>query len=263
MTESFLGREDRALDRRLRPELPGILAWALQGLDRLVRNGKFTVPSSSDDATNLMMDLASPVSAFVRERCRRSLSEDVSRDELYDAWKTWAEDNGHRAGAKSTFGRDIRAVVPEVKVTQPRTGDGRARMYVGIALLPVPPVPSSESAVQEANPSDALSGSSCVAPVQEEFPESAGTGRTAPSGAANGQIAGRGTGGTGKSAFKAVPGGLTERSPGQTDRMKQAVAKANSTAGQRCGACQTELETPQSLAAGLCAECRVTGKQPA
>lgn len=134
MTTSFLGREDRALDNRLRAELPGILAWALEGLDRLARNGRFTVPASSSDATALMMDLASPVSAFVRECCIRGPSEEVGRDALYDAWKVWAEDNGHRAGAKTTFGRDLRAVVPEVKVTQPRTDEGRLRLYAGIAL---------------------------------------------------------------------------------------------------------------------------------
>lgn len=261
MTESFLGREDRALDRRLRGELPGILAWALQGLDRLVRTGRFTVPSSSDDATNLMMDLASPVSAFVRERCRRGPSEDVSRDGLYDAWKVWAEDNGHRAGAKSTFGRDVRAVVPEVKVTQPRTGDGRARMYAGIGLLPVPPVPSSESAGQGESQSDIYSEPSCAAPAQEELPQPGGTGCGAPMDAAKPQVNGYGTGGTGKSAFKAVPGGLTERSPGQTDRMKQALANARSASAERCGACETNLETPESIAVGLCAECRISGRQ--
>jgi putative DNA primase/helicase len=105
MTNSFLGREDRTLDDRLRAELPGILSWALGGLDRLTRTGKFTVPGSSHDAANLMMDLASPVSAFVREHCVRSSNEDVLADHLYDAWKRWAEDNGHKWGAKSTFGR--------------------------------------------------------------------------------------------------------------------------------------------------------------
>jgi putative DNA primase/helicase len=263
MTESFLGREDRALDKRLRGELPGILTWALQGLDRLIRNNRFTVPSSSDDATNLMMDLASPVSAFVRERCRRGPSEDVSRDGLYDAWKAWAEDNGHRAGEKSTFGRDIRAVVPEAKVTQPRTGDGRARMYVGIGLLPVPPVPGSESAGQGESRGDTFSEPSYAASVQEELPEPGGTGCVTPVDAVKPQVNGCGTGGTGKSAFKAVPGGLTERSPGQTDRMKQALAKASSASVQRCGACETELEAPESIAAGLCAECRISGRHPA
>jgi putative DNA primase/helicase len=260
MTESFLGREDRALDLRLRAELPGILAWALQGLDRLVHNGRFTVPSSSDDATNLMMDLASPVSAFVRERCRRGPSEDVSRDRLYDAWKVWSEDNGHRAGAKSTFGRDIRAVVPEVKVTQPTIGAGRVRMYVGIGLLPVHPVQGNEPAGQNGNRDDGPSDSSCAVPTQEELPEPGCTGCGAAFDESNPQLNGYCTRCTGRSGFKAAPGALTEQSPGQTDRMKRALAMATVPA-KRCDHCATELESAESIDAGLCRECRFAGMQ--
>jgi hypothetical protein len=54
--------------------------WALEGLDRLVRNGRFTVPGASADAANLMMDLASPMSAFVRDRCVRDVNAIVERD---------------------------------------------------------------------------------------------------------------------------------------------------------------------------------------
>jgi putative DNA primase/helicase len=134
MTESFLGREDLTLEPRLRPELPAILGWALEGLDRLTTNGRFTEPQSSRDAASLMMDMASPVSAFVRERCIRASSESVLVDDIYSAWKTWAEQNGHPHEAKSTFGRDLRAAVPELKLTQPRTGEGRERRYQGLSL---------------------------------------------------------------------------------------------------------------------------------
>ncbi len=263
MTESFLGREDRALDKRLCNELPGILTWALQGLDRLVRNGRFTVPASSDDATNLMMDLASPVSAFVRERCRRGPNEDVSRDGLYDAWKAWTEDNGHRAGAKSTFGRDIRAVVPEVKVIQPRIDGKQLRYYTGIGLLPVSPVSAGETTAQgcKAEPNhDAPTV--CQAGPEDRLPLP-DTSNPASIVAENPQVIGADTGDTGKSAFKAVPGGLTDRSPGQTARMKKALAKASSASVPRCGACETALENPDSLAAGLCAECRISGRPSA
>lgn len=136
MTNSFLGREDRTLDDRLRAELPGILNWSLQGMDRLNANGKFTVPSSSEDAAALMMDLASPVSAFVRDCCERTPGARVHRDELYEAWKRWAEDNGHESGAKSTFGRNLRAVVPELRDFQKRSslGNKMDRYYARIAL---------------------------------------------------------------------------------------------------------------------------------
>jgi putative DNA primase/helicase len=144
MTESFLGREDRTLDVRLTDELPGILNWALEALDRLTRNGWFTVPDSSEDAANLMMDLASPVSAFVRDCCVRKPEASVPRDRLYDVWKSWTEDNGHQAGAKSTFGRNLHAVVPEVKVIHRRLGGSRVRYYTHIGLQPVPPVPPDD-----------------------------------------------------------------------------------------------------------------------
>ena len=156
MTESFLGREDPTLDTRLAVELPGILLWALEGLDRLVHNGRFTVPGSSRDAANLMMDLASPMSAFVRDCCVRGHNESVAKDSLYRAWKTWADVNGHRAGAKSTFGRDLRSVVPDLKESQHGGREQRAWHYDGIsvdsealnALLPVYPVHGGKPAAR-------------------------------------------------------------------------------------------------------------------
>ncbi len=134
MTESFLGREDRELDDKLRPELAGILSWALEGLDRLTRNGRFTTPGSSEDAIALMMDLASPMSAFVRDCCERDIDATVSCDNLYHAWQGWAEENGHRAGAKSTVGRDLRAVVPELRIEKHRVDGRLVRYYTRIGL---------------------------------------------------------------------------------------------------------------------------------
>ncbi|HYL40179.1 MAG TPA: phage/plasmid primase, P4 family, partial [Candidatus Binatus sp.] len=67
--ESWLGREDHGLESALAEELPGILNWALEGLDRLAAQGRFTRPASTDEAIIAIQDLASPVAAFVREQC--------------------------------------------------------------------------------------------------------------------------------------------------------------------------------------------------
>jgi putative DNA primase/helicase len=98
---------------------------------------------------NLMADLASPVSAFVRDCCARRPDARILRDDLYAAWKDWAERNGHRAGAKSTFGRDLRAVVPELGQTQPRIGGRQVWFYTHIGLAPVSPVSDDEDAGQD------------------------------------------------------------------------------------------------------------------
>jgi putative DNA primase/helicase len=132
MTESFLGRENHKLTAQLLPELPGILSWSLDGLDRLARNGTLTSPQSSTDAIVALHDLVSPTSAFVRDKCVRG--GDIAVATLFAAWKEWAELNGHRAGNSATFGRNLRAVVPVLGMSQPRDGDARERRYVGITL---------------------------------------------------------------------------------------------------------------------------------
>lgn len=136
MAESFLGRENTRLTADLLGELPGILSWALDGLDRLTRQGALTEPASSADAIVALQDLVSPVSAFVRDRCRRGGEVPVA--DLFAEWKSWCEDNGHKAGSAQTLGRDLRAVVPALRVAQPRDESGRQsqRHYIGISLKP-------------------------------------------------------------------------------------------------------------------------------
>lgn len=135
-TKSFLHKEDRTLDRRLNAELTGILLWALEGLDRLTRNGVFTVPQSSDEATNLMADMVSPVSAFLRDRTTVKADGEIEREQLFAAWRCWASENGHYSGSQASFGRDLHAAAPYVKTVNKRIGGGkRTRHYIGLVLL--------------------------------------------------------------------------------------------------------------------------------
>ncbi len=136
LSRSWLGKEDHTLEQRLQGELPGILNWALAGLERLtVANGnRFTPLASADEAITTMRDLASPVAAFVRERCKVGADKEVPVDDLYAAYKTWAAENEQPKATKHVFGRDLRAAVPGVKKSRPRDPEGRSFVYNGIAL---------------------------------------------------------------------------------------------------------------------------------
>ncbi len=133
LAHSWLGRENSALTDELLLDLPGILNWSLDGLDRLVRTDRFSEPASSSDAIVALQDLVSPVAAFVRDRCVVG-PHDSACDEVYAAWKSWAEDNGQRPGSVQTFGRDLRAVVPGLRTIRPRVGDERERRFLGLRL---------------------------------------------------------------------------------------------------------------------------------
>ena len=134
-TRSWLGKEDHELERELHKELTGILNWSLAGLSRLANGNRFTRPPSAEEAIIAMRDLASPVAAFVRERCRVDAGGEITVEELYAAYRSWCEDNGHAKPTKQNFGRDLRAAVPSVSVKRGREGEARFRVYSGISLM--------------------------------------------------------------------------------------------------------------------------------
>jgi putative DNA primase/helicase len=134
LTRSWLGEEDTTLTGELLGELAGILRWALDGLDRLASTGRFTEPASSADAILALQDLVSPMAAFVRDHCTIGIGRQVPVTELYAQWKTWCEDNGRKPSSIQIFGRDLRPVVPRLRVAQSRDGETRERCYVGLAL---------------------------------------------------------------------------------------------------------------------------------
>jgi putative DNA primase/helicase len=116
MTESFLGREDIGLANRLMGELPGILNWGLEGLDWLVKNGKFTVDPGAAEIIEQMTALASPMHTYVREKCDTGQGDlfEVLTTALYYDHSLWRKANGHKPIASNTFGASLRAAFPHI-----------------------------------------------------------------------------------------------------------------------------------------------------
>jgi putative DNA primase/helicase len=133
LTQSWLGRENENLTNELLTELPAILNWALEGLDRLQKARRFVEPASSRDAVTTLTDLTSPVSAFVREVCVQGAGFEVSCRVLYMRWRAWSMDHGRdHPTTDAVFGRDLRAVLPTLK--RARRGEGHTWVYEGIDI---------------------------------------------------------------------------------------------------------------------------------
>ena len=132
----FLGREDTGLYAKLLPELPGILLWAIKGWQRLRERGHFQQPETSGEAIREMIDLASPVSAFVREWCDvTDPASEIARTELYEAWVLWSKEQGTvRPTEAHVFGRDLKAAIPCIGSGQKRGNGDLRRVYYGIRL---------------------------------------------------------------------------------------------------------------------------------
>lgn len=137
LRESFYNREDYALFEKIRPELPSILNWALDGLDRLRARGKFVQPAAAAALIQQFEDLGSPISAFIRERCVVKPGLQISVHALFAEWLSWSKENGREstAGNVQTFGKNLSAAVPWVTQSRPRVDGERTRMWEGIHLV--------------------------------------------------------------------------------------------------------------------------------
>jgi putative DNA primase/helicase len=132
LTKSFYGCEDRQLTQKLVTELPGILNWSIQGWQNLYQRGHFIQPANAKEALEDMEDLASPVGAFVKDKCKVGPDERVPTADLYYAWRAWCVAEGRSTiSTKQTFGRDLLAALPGV-ICRRNHKDGR--FYEGLSL---------------------------------------------------------------------------------------------------------------------------------
>lgn len=142
---SFLGKEDRGLEDRLRRELPGIMRWALIGWRDLEANG-WVRPSRTQEIVDELDRLGSPIKAFIKDRLEVYKGAETTIETLYAQWQHWCQAQGRKEpGTVQSFGRDMRAALPAgVTTKRPRTEaedaggkkERRTTVYVGLAVKP-------------------------------------------------------------------------------------------------------------------------------
>jgi P4 family phage/plasmid primase-like protien len=144
---SFYGREDRQLfEKKIRPELPAILLWSLDGLRRMRARGPIAEPACSVETREELALEGSPVLAFVQQYLILDATAKVKKDELYSAYLVYAHDNGLPPISKTWFFRDLAtATASKVKASRVRaTGGDREHYIVGARIR----TPRSQKGVQ-------------------------------------------------------------------------------------------------------------------
>jgi putative DNA primase/helicase len=90
-TVSFLGREDKGLEKRLRRELRGILNWALIGLQDWQRDGMQT-PELVRKRTEEFRKGSDQINLFFDAKI--AVGGKIGKGALYSLYKQWAENGG-------------------------------------------------------------------------------------------------------------------------------------------------------------------------
>jgi P4 family phage/plasmid primase-like protien len=116
-------------------ELPGILNWALIGLDRLRRQDRFTRSEICECALAEYRTESNPARMFLLETCHESLDRETACADLYRAYRDWCSDNGYLPLADRAFGKEVRRVFPKAERRDMQIGGSRGYFYRGLAKL--------------------------------------------------------------------------------------------------------------------------------
>ena len=101
-------KQEPAIKEEIKNEGPGILNWALDGLDRLRENNGFTIPDTVLERTEEYQETADTPKAFLDEICEYGDGYEVKSSILYAAYKNWAERNSHGVQASNNIVEDWR-----------------------------------------------------------------------------------------------------------------------------------------------------------
>jgi P4 family phage/plasmid primase-like protien len=101
--------------------LSALLVRSINGIDRLMKRGRFTVPASSKDALEEYRRDCNSAYDFIRDCCKEDASGWIPGPLMYDRYKIWSEEGGRKSMSSREFNKTIRGA----NVREVRRGEAR------------------------------------------------------------------------------------------------------------------------------------------
>jgi putative DNA primase/helicase len=132
-------RQDPELKTKLEAEAAGILRWIVEGC-LAWQQGGLQPPKAVLDATEEYRRESNPIGDFLDDRCTRDPipGKEIARvlaKPLYEAFKTWCEDNGRNVVSQKALGDALTTLGYQ------RKPYGGVTSYVGLRLVEPGEVP--------------------------------------------------------------------------------------------------------------------------
>jgi putative DNA primase/helicase len=128
-TQVFHGpTADPLMGRKLSNELPGILAWAVNGCLAWQKE-RLPAPEAVRLATAAYKNESDIIGAFLDDACTLDPNANVLVASLYDAYVAWCQRSGEREWSKKAFG-----IAMQERGFEQHKGTHGIRLWIGLSL---------------------------------------------------------------------------------------------------------------------------------
>lgn len=131
-----LGNKDPDLILKIttEKELSGLFNWALEGLDRLLKNNKFSYSETTQKTRERYEKMSSPIKAFAMDCVDLNPEHTISKEDLFAGFSQYCINNNYPTMDKSVFGKKLPEAIPSIRTIRKRI-DGRiCRVWEGVEL---------------------------------------------------------------------------------------------------------------------------------
>jgi len=138
MPNTFYGREDTGLMKRIKSEMSGILNWAIWGKFQLMdKGGRIEQPESGLRLKRQMLSITAPVQQFLNDRVDVSSSQNVSvaLHDVYEVYCSWCSDNNVvKKLDEENFRHAIHDINPNIEIQLEHRGTRRESRIIGMQI---------------------------------------------------------------------------------------------------------------------------------
>ncbi len=101
--------QDNFLFERIttKEELSGLLNWALEGLYRLLKNGKFSYNKSNEEIKRIMQRQNNPLIAFIDENLEQQDGNKITKEIMFKIYSKWCQEKKVPRMSKEQLGRNL------------------------------------------------------------------------------------------------------------------------------------------------------------
>lgn len=123
---------DPMMASKLIAEKNGIFFWMVEGLQLLLRAGRFIVGENIQAEIDQMMERVNPLLTFVDEITILDPEHWTATMDFWEAYRDWCDEAGLRKLGRNKFFDQILALFPEVQ--RKHSPDGSRRAFLGIGI---------------------------------------------------------------------------------------------------------------------------------